>query len=177
MVQTYSKKPKASAKSSSKDDSSICIALYQNVLDEISATTAKHKGLTTAGASPKESGSKRIHLSLSPKKVNSPIKELGGNIDKAKNLKDSHTRGKLKRHRRASVHKTALVKGYREFSSNIEASALCSFMRRSLPRLISEFRQTILLKTNLVVTTLRRSNIHEMTIQLHLRGILTLGSL
>ncbi|MCJ1466684.1 hypothetical protein MMC07_005304 [Pseudocyphellaria aurata] len=110
MVQTYSKRPKASAKSSSIDDSSICIALNQNVLDEISATTSKHKDMTTADVSPKESGSKPIQLLLSLK-VNSLMEEISGSIDKAQSLKDSHTRNKLKRHRRASVHETAPTDG------------------------------------------------------------------
>lgn len=117
VIQTYSKKSDSLAKSRSKDLSTISNALPHDLLDE----TSDHKDLRAAGLSPKGPVSKSIRLSLSPKQVNSLIKELVGN--KAKDKKDGQTRRKLKRHRRASVHEVTLVKSYKKSSSDIEVSA------------------------------------------------------
>lgn len=122
VIQTYSKNSNSSVQSRSKDPPTISTALAHDLLDEIIAMTSDHKDLRAAGVSPKGPVSKPIRLSLSPKQVNSLIKEL---VDsKAKDKKYGQTRRKSKRHRRASVHEVTQWKFYKNSSSDIEVSAL-----------------------------------------------------
>lgn len=114
VIQTYSKKSKSSAKPRSTDSSSISTGLHKDILDEI--------GIKIAGVSPKESVSKSIRLSRSPKQVNSLIKELVGN--KAESRKHGQTRTSSKRHRRAAVHHISLLRNHKEPSSDFEVIAI-----------------------------------------------------
>ena len=114
VIQTYSKKSKSSAKPRSTDSSSISTGLHKDILDEI--------GIKVAGVSPKESVFKSIRLSRSPTQVNSLLKELVGN--KAGTRKHGQTITKSKRHRRAAVHHTSLLRNHKEPPSDFEVSAI-----------------------------------------------------